>query len=451
LRAGRILGVDDDPDIVEVLGDRLVSQGHTVRGAKDGVEALELIREEPPDVVLLDLQMPRMGGLALLRKLQEEASDLTVVVITAVGTIERAVESMKSGAYDFITKPFNPEQVTLTVTKAMERAGLRKTNRFLREELRDREIEPIGESPAMKEILETARRAAASKSTVLILGESGTGKEVLARALHTWSDRRVSPFIAVNCVALTEELLESELFGHEKGAFTGAIERKAGKFEAADGGTIFLDEIAEIRPQLQAKLLRVLQEHQFERVGGNAPLVVDIRVVAATNRDLTEEIAAGRFREDLYYRLNVITLNMPPLRLRPGDIPILASHFLGRFALDTKRKISAISAPALDAMRKYDWPGNVRELENTIERAVVLGSSDQVLLEDLPSHVVESGRGDLGDDDPFFHAQVKRFKAQTIKDALRQAGNHHRKAAELLGLNPTYLSRLLRNLGIKEG
>jgi len=451
MRAGKILVVDDDPDIVEVLGDRLVSQGHTVRGARDGLEALKSIREHPPDLILLDLQMPRMGGLELLRKLDEEGErDLTVVVITAVGTIERAVEAMKSGAYDFITKPFNPEQVTLTVSKAMERTGLRRTNRMLRDELHGHEVEPIGASSAMKEIIDTARRAAASKSTVLVLGESGTGKEVLARSIHTWSDRRVSPFVAVNCVALTEELLESELFGHEKGSFTGAIDRKPGKFEVADEGTIFLDEIAEIRPQLQAKLLRVLQEHRFERVGGTSPIQVDIRIIAATNRDLTQEIAAGRFREDLYYRLNVITLKMPPLRERPEDVPILAAHFLDRISQETKRQVGSISPAALEALKRYDWPGNVRELENTIERAVVLGSTEEVLPEDLPSHVLETSRADGEEDCAFFHGEVKRFKAQVIRDALRRAGGHHRKAAGFLGLNPTYLSRLIRNLGMKD-
>ncbi len=447
--AARILVVDDDPDIVEVLGDRLVSQGHRVRAARDGVEAYGAIQEDPPDVVLLDLQMPRMGGLDLLRKLAAEGRDVTVVVITAVGTIERAVEAMKNGAYDFITKPFDPERVTMTVAKALERAGLKRTNQYLRSELSERAAEPIGASPAMREILETARRAAASRSTVLVLGESGTGKEVLARAIHGWSDRRSAPFVAVNCVALTEELLESELFGHEKGSFTGAVGQKRGKFEVADGGTVFLDEIAEVRPQLQAKLLRVLQEHQFERVGGTAPLSVDIRIIAATNRDLTQEIAAGRFREDLYYRLNVISLRMPPLRERPEDIQPLAAHFLERYAKETKRSVKGISAEALAALKAYEWPGNVRELENTIERAVVLGSSAELILEDLPSHVVEFGHSAEEGEQPFFHSEVRRFKGQLIRDAVRRSGGHHRKAASILGLNPTYLSRLIRNLRVK--
>ncbi len=449
MRSGRILLVDDDPDILEVLGDRLVSQGYTVRAARDGVEAVESVKADPPDVILLDLQMPRMGGLEFMKHVAEEDRDITVVVITAVGTIERAVEAMKQGAYDFITKPFNPEQVTLTVAKALEREGLKRTNKLLRDELSQREVRLIGEAPRMAEIIGTAQRAAASRSTVTILGESGTGKEVLARAIHEWSDRRSAPFVAVNCVALTEELLESELFGHEKGSFTGAVSQKAGKFEVADGGTIFLDEIAEIRPQLQAKLLRVLQEHQFERVGGTASLHVDIRVIAATNRDLTAEIQAGRFREDLYYRLNVITVNMPPLRERAGDIPTLAEHFLERYARETKRAVNGISREALEALLRYEWPGNVRELQNTIERAVVLGGSDEIVLDDLPTHIVEAHRPGEGDEAHGFHGQVRRYKGQLIRDAVRASGSQ-RKAAALLGLNPTYLSRLIRTLGLKD-
>ncbi len=449
MRSGRILLVDDDPDILEVLGDRLVSQGYTVRAARDGVEAVESVKADPPDVILLDLQMPRMGGLEVLKRVAEEDRDITVVVITAVGTIERAVEAMKQGAYDFITKPFNPEQVTLTVAKALEREGLKRTNKLLRDELSQREVRLIGAAPRMAEIIGTAQRAAASRSTVMILGESGTGKEVLARAIHEWSDRRSAPFVAVNCVALAEELLESELFGHEKGSFTGAVSQKAGKFEVADGGTIFLDEIAEIRPQLQAKLLRVLQEHQFERVGGTASLRVDIRVIAATNRDLTAEIQAGRFREDLYYRLNVITVNMPPLRERAGDIPTLAEHFLGRYARETKRAVNGISREALEALLRYEWPGNVRELQNTIERAVVLGGSDEIVLDDLPTHIVEARRPGEGDEAHGFHGQVRSYKGQLIRDAIHASGSQ-RKAAALLGLNPTYLSRLIRTLGLKE-
>jgi DNA-binding NtrC family response regulator len=450
VRAARILIADDDPDIVEVLGDRLVSQGYQVRTARDGIEALRSIHDEAPDVVLLDLQMPRMGGLDVLRKLSDEGREVTVVVVTAVGTIERAVEAMKNGAYDFITKPFNPEQVTLTIAKALEREGLRRTNRLLASQIEEKKVDLIGDAPSMKEIVALARRAAPSKTTVLVLGESGTGKEVLARAIHAWSDRASSPFVAVNCVALTEELLESELFGHEKGSFTGAVSQKAGKFEVADGGTVFLDEIAEVKPQLQAKLLRVLQEHQFERVGGTTPLSVDIRIIAATNRDLTAEIAAGRFREDLYYRLNVITLRMPPLRERMEDVPSLAGYFLAKYARETKRPVERFSREALAALARYDWPGNVRELENTVERAVVLGVAEEILLDDLPTHIVEAPGGGAADGDPHFHAEVRRFKGQLIRDAIRRAGGHHRRAAALLGLNPTYLSRLIRNLALKD-
>jgi len=451
MRGGRILIADDDPDIVEVLGDRLIAQGYQVFTANDGIQALESIAQNSPDVVLLDLQMPRMGGLEVLRRIGDEGRDVTVVVITAVGTIERAVEAMKHGAYDFITKPFNPEQITITVSKALEREGLRKSNRYLRTQVEERHLEVIGGAPAMKEIVATARRAAASRSTVLILGESGTGKEVMARALHEWSDRAQAPFVAVNCVALTEELLESELFGHEKGSFTGAVSQKAGKFEIADEGTVFLDEIAEIKPQLQAKLLRVLQEHRFERVGGNVSIQVDIRIIAATNRDLEEEIGKSNFREDLYYRLNVITLRMPPLRERIEDIPALASHFLAKYAAETKRDVHGVSKATLAILMRYEWPGNVRELENAIERAVVLGSSREIVPDDLPLHILETTSAVASPEEAGrFHAEVRRYKAQIIREAIRQAGGHHRKAASLLGLNPTYLSRLVKNLGVKD-
>ncbi len=321
MSAARILIVDDDPDIVEVLGDRLAAQGHLIEKASDGLQAMNVLRADPPDLVLLDLQMPRMDGMQVLERIKEEGIDATAVVLTAVGTVERAVEAMKNGAYDFLTKPFDPQHVTLIVEKALEREGLRRRNRFLVSELRGRGEPVIGDSPVIADILATARRAAASRSTILILGESGTGKEVLARSIHQWSERRDDAFVAVNCVALSEDLLESELFGHEKGAFTGAMRQKQGKFEIADGGTLFLDEIAELKEGLQAKLLRVIQEHRFERVGGTRSIEVDIRIIAATNRDLEQEMSRGRFREDLFYRLNVITLTMPAASAPQGGHP----------------------------------------------------------------------------------------------------------------------------------
>jgi len=449
VKRARILIADDDPDIREVLGDRLAAQGYEIATARDGVEALEALRDDRPDLAVLDLMMPRMGGMEVLQRIRDEGLDVTTLVITASGTVQSAVDAMRHGAYDFLTKPFDPQQVVLTVRQALEREGLRRSNQFLSGQIRATVPAPIGDSLCMRQVLATARKAAEARSTVLLLGESGTGKEVMARAIHQWSDRRDEHFVAVNCVALSEELLESELFGHERGAFTGAVAQKAGKFETADSGTIFLDEIAEMRADLQAKLLRVLQEHRFERVGGTRSITVDIRVIAATNQDLDRAMAQGTFREDLYFRLNVITLKMPPLRDRREDIPLLQEHFLRRFATETKRRVRRVSAEATRLFMLYDWPGNVRELENTIERAVVLGQEDEIVPDDLPAHILEHAMKETEPDETF-HGQVRQMKAGLIRDALHRAGGHQRKAAELLGLNPTYLSRLIRSLGVKE-
>ena len=449
MKRARILIADDDPDIREVLGDRLAAQGYEIATARDGVEALEALRDDRPDLAVLDLMMPRMGGMEVLQKIRDEGLDITTLVITASGTVQSAVDAMRHGAYDFLTKPFDPQQVVLTVRQALEREGLRRSNQFLSGQIRATVPAPIGDSLCMRQVLATARKAAEARSTVLLLGESGTGKEVMARAIHQWSDRRDEHFVAVNCVALSEELLESELFGHERGAFTGAVAQKAGKFETADSGTIFLDEIAEMRADLQAKLLRVLQEHRFERVGGTRSITVDIRVIAATNQDLDRAMEQGTFREDLYFRLNVITLKMPPLRDRREDIPLLQEHFLRRFATETKRRVRRVSAEATRLFMLYDWPGNVRELENTIERAVVLGQEDEIVPDDLPARILEHAMKETEPDETF-HGQVRQMKAGLIRDALHRAGGHQRKAAELLGLNPTYLSRLIRSLGVKE-
>jgi len=449
VKRARILIADDDPDIREVLGDRLAAQGYEIATARDGVEALEALRDDRPDLAVLDLMMPRMGGMEVLQRIRDEGLDVTTLVITASGTVQSAVDAMRHGAYDFLTKPFDPQQVVLTVRQALEREGLRRSNQFLSGQIRATVPAPIGDSLCMRQVLATARKAAEARSTVLLLGESGTGKEVMARAIHQWSDRRDEHFVAVNCVALSEELLESELFGHERGAFTGAVAQKAGKFETADSGTIFLDEIAEMRADLQAKLLRVLQEHRFERVGGTRSITVDIRVIAATNQDLDRAMEQGTFREDLYFRLNVITLKMPPLRDRREDIPLLQEHFLRRFATETKRRVRRVSAEATRLFMLYDWPGNVRELENTIERAVVLGQEDEIVPDDLPARILEHAMKETEPDETF-HGQVRQMKAGLIRDALHRAGGHQRKAAELLGLNPTYLSRLIRSLGVKE-
>jgi DNA-binding NtrC family response regulator len=447
---GRILIVDDDADIRETLRDRLEMEGFQVSTAASGVEGLQRVEGEDPDVVLLDLQMPGMDGMEVLEQMGGEEFHPTVVVVTAYGSIERAVKAMTAGAFDFIPKPFEPDRIGVVVEKAMERERLRRDNAYFRREAVAAVPDLLCQSLQMQEMLAIARRAADSMATVLLLGESGTGKEVVARKIHHWSPRRDRPFVAVNCVAMPESLLESELFGHEKGAFTGADRQKKGKFEIARGGTIFLDEIGATRTDLQLKLLRVLQDGSFERIGGNRLMQADVRVIAATNRDLQRGMAEGKFLEDLFYRLNVVTLTLAPLRERRGDIPILARYFLEKYVHEAKRAVTGISERALNAMGKYDWPGNVREMENAIERAVVLGLGEEIDAEDLPEQVLrgESAQDDMGMGTGY-HASIQAFKGKLILQALEQSGGNQSQAAHSLGLQRTYLSRLIKNLGLK--
>jgi len=446
----RILVVDDDADIRTILADRLAARGHEVLESTDGLKALEVCTRELPDLMLLDLDLPGADGLTVLEQLRQESLPPTVVVITAFATVEKAVEAMRRGAFDFLPKPFQPGLVELTVQKALERAELREENRALRAAL-PRGKTLVGDSPALRELTEQARRAADSKSTVLLAGESGTGKEVLARSIHAWSPRAARPFIAVNCVALSEELLESELFGHEKGSFTGAHQQKPGKFELANHGTVFLDEVGDIRESLQAKLLRVLQEHEFERVGGTKTIRVDIRVIAATNRDLEAAVRSGRFREDLYYRLNVVRLELPPLRTRIDDVPALAEHFLRKYCAETGKNLPGISEEAMTVLRGHRWPGNIRELENAIERAVVLGGGGPISPADLGIRSSADGPNAV-DETPAgpFHESVEGFKRGLIRSALAQAAGNQTRAAEILGLQRTYLARLIKNFRLRE-
>jgi DNA-binding NtrC family response regulator len=374
----RILIVDDDAASRRLLDVRLRALGHDTIMATDGQEALANLRQEPPALMLLDLQMPRMGGIEVLRALRRNAVDLPVIVITAHGSVEAAVEAMREGAYDFLPKPFDPHHLEIVVKKALEHRGLVQANRLLRDTLDARTSEILGGSPAIRQAIEVARKAAAAVSTVLLLGESGTGKEVFAHAIHRWSERREMPLVIVNCVALSEHLLESELFGHEKGAFTGAHQTKKGKFELAQGGTVFLDEIGDMPPMLQAKLLRVLQDRTFERVGGTRPIKTDIRVIAATNRDLDQATKDGRFREDLFYRLNVVRITLPPLRDRMEDVPVLVRHLVAKYATEAKKVVRGVGVAALARLQAHAWPGNVRELANVIERAVVLCAGDRI-------------------------------------------------------------------------
>lgn len=445
----KVLIVDDDPAARKILQSRLKMMNFQSLVASSGSEGLEEIRREAPSIVLLDLQMPKMSGIDVLKALKREKLETTVIVVTAHATIETAVEAMKEGAYDFITKPVDAKHLEIVLDKAFERESLREQNRFLQTEVESRRVEIVTENPTMKNLLQLAHRAAGTNSTILLLGESGTGKEVVARSVHQWSPRASHPFIIVNCVAIPEQLLESELFGHERGAFTGAHQLRKGKFEVADRGTVFLDEIGEIPPSIQAKLLRVLQDHEFERVGSTRSMKADIRVISATNSDLERAVKEGRFRVDLYYRLNVVCLQLPALRERREDIPALIDHFVGKYAAELKKPPKRLSPEALDRLFSYHWPGNVRELENVIERAMVLSGSNQIGQEDLPPQIASGPRRDSFSGKGF-HEAVREFKRWIIYDALKQSQSNQTRAAELLGLQRTYLAKLLRLLEIKQ-
>jgi DNA-binding NtrC family response regulator len=445
--AGNILVVDDDADIREVLGDRLESLGYRVLAAETAKAGLELLERQNPQLVLLDIEMPDKNGIDMLREIRRREHDVTVVMITAYGTIERAVEAMKEGAYDFIAKPFEPDHVALIVAKALERETLKRGIEILSEQVDDRHRMIVGQSVSINRAVETAKKAAASRSTVLLLGESGTGKEIFARAIHNWSDRRDKPFVAINCVGLSKELLESELFGHEKGAFTGASQLKKGKMELAHGGTVFLDEVGDISTELQTKLLRFLQEREFERVGGTKPISVDVRIIAATNRDLSSAVREGHFREDLYYRLNVVPLTLPPLRERKEDISGLANYFLRRSALETKKNFPGITEDALQKLIAYEWPGNVRELANVVESAVVLGQGPELTLHDLPAKIVSTTPKELRGGFTY-HGAIDDYRRELIEKTLAQTQGNRAAAAKILGLQRTYLSRLIKALRV---
>ncbi len=391
-----VLVIDDNETIREGVAAVLAKLGHRVHTAGDGASGLRLLRARRVDFVITDLKMQPMDGLAVLEAVRAEDEDAVVMLMTAFGTVETAVEAMKLGAFDFITKPFTPDALRAKVAQALEvaavkrdRARLRAENQLLREEARaEARLDGlVGQSAAMQEVLQAIRKVAPTDSSVLVSGESGTGKELVAQALHDLSRRREGPFIRVNCGALAETLLESEMFGHEKGSFTGAMKRKLGRFELADRGTIFLDEIGEIGQALQLKLLRVLQEREFERVGGEETLSVDVRVIAATNKDLQALVREGRFREDLYYRLHILPIRIPPLRERPDDIAPLARHFLAKLAARTGKQLAEIAPEALELLLRYRWPGNVRELENVIEQAMVFAEGVRLEARDLPSNL----------------------------------------------------------------
>src|SRR5262245_42002708 len=444
----KILIVDDEPSNRNILRQELAHRGYTVDTANNGAEALKKVESARPDLVVLDFMMPGMSGLEVLRELRKRENDPAVIMITAYGTVERAVDAMREGAYDFITRPFEPDHIALVVQKSLERQSLKTGIEILSEEIGQRHRLVIGASPKMKEVVDAAKKAAASHSTVLLLGESGTGKEVFARNIHNWSERCEKPFVAINCVGWSKELLESELFGHEQGAFTGAHQRKKGKLELAHGGTVFFDEIGDVSPELQAKLLRFLQEREFERVGGVVPISVDVRVIAATNRDLTAAMEQGLFRKDLYHRINVIPIKLPSLRERKEDIPLLSRYFLQKYEMESGKKVTVISDKAMERLLSYDWPGNVRELANTIERAVVFSSEAAVHSKDLSVGSDAAARGAVNHR-LSYREGVNAARKELVLKALTKTQGNRAAAAKLLGLEAKYFLKLMKSLGIE--
>jgi two-component system NtrC family response regulator len=447
-----ILVVDDEINYLTVMEALLGEAGYEVLTAPSAPEALKTMSGADLDLLLTDMKMPKMSGIELLEKSHQLYPDLPVIIMTAFGTVEKAVEAMKKGAFDYILKPFKNEEILVTIAKALEHRRLLRQNLMLSQELEKKYGFPniVGDSKVMQEILALVKRVAPSRATVLVTGESGTGKELIARALHQVSTRAAKTFISVNCAALTETLLESELFGHERGAFTHAVAMRKGRFELADGGTLFLDEVAEMSPALQVKLLRVLQEMEFERVGGNRTIKVDVRVVAASNRDLKEEVEAGRFREDLFYRLNVVHLQMPPLRQRQEDIPSLAVHFIHKYVTENLRAKMRISPEALKLLVQYQWPGNVRELENVMERAVILCHDSLITPQDLPKDLAPAAEEAALDIDRLVPLGIplpealERIEEQMIRRALEQSGNVQVRAAEMLGITKSLLQYKLK-------
>jgi DNA-binding NtrC family response regulator len=432
----RVLVVDDEAPQVEILRLILEAEGYEVTSASTGRGALAALRREPAPIVLTDLRMPDISGLALLEQILRERPTACVVMVTAHGSIDSAVEAMRKGAFDYLTKPLDRDVLLLAVSRAAERARLVEENERLRDELRGRFglDNVVGEHGAMQAVFRVVRKVAASTSTVVVYGESGTGKELVARALHAAGDRHDRPFVAVNVAALPETILEAQLFGYEKGAFTGADARRIGLFEQASGGTLFLDEVGELKRDLQVKLLRVLQEREILRVGGTEPVAVDVRVVAATNRDLEQEMREGRFREDLFYRLNVIPVTLPPLRERRTDIPLLVDHFLRKYG--GRGRPAEIAPGALEALVAYDWPGNVRELESVVERTLLLTEGSRVEAEDLPLPVrAGPSAAPLPIDIPDGGLDLEDLERRLILRAVDKAGGNTSRAARLLGLS----------------
>jgi DNA-binding NtrC family response regulator len=444
----RILIVDDEEIVRESLSGWLEKDGYTVSTAHDGPSAIARLNAERWSILLVDMKMPGMDGLQVLEQAKKIQSDAAVVIMTAYATVDTAVAAMKLGAYDYLVKPFDPEEMSLMITKIVGQQALVRENVLLRKVLkRDyRFRDLVSKNPQMRAVFELARTAARSSSTILILGESGTGKEVLARAIHAESPRSQGPFLAVSCAALTETLLESELFGHERGSFTGAVARQRGKFEAANRGTIFLDEIGDITPKLQLALLRVLEERRFARVGGVEQVEVDVRVIAATNRDLGKAVEQGHFREDLYYRLNVIPIRLPPLRDRREDIPLLVDHLLEQLGVETGRKVESVSHDAMALLMEHPWPGNVRELRNVLERAVVVASTSAIQAPDLG--LLEPTRG--GGAAPGDLATLEQVERRHIAHVLARTGGNITQAARALDIDRVTLYNKIKKYHLRE-
>jgi DNA-binding NtrC family response regulator len=451
-----ILIVEDEPKMLRLLQLNLSEEGYSVHTAADAEAGVNTLRQQKIDLVVTDLRLPGMDGLEFLQAVKRVDARIPVIVMTAYGTVETAVEAMKAGASDYVLKPFSLEEMKLIVRKELDVHDLREENRSLREALGKRyEFKNIvARSGKMQEVLATVERVAPSNSTVLLGGESGSGKDLIARAIHQHSRRASGPFIKINCTAIPENLLESELFGYEKGAFTGAVSSKLGKFELADKGTIFLDEIGDVPGTIQVKLLRVLQDRDFEHLGGTKTLKVDVRVVAATNQDLRAALEQGSFREDLYYRLNVVPINIPPLRERKEDIPYLVDHFLERFARESGKPIQGITPAAQKTLMEFHWPGNVRELENIIERAVALSSGDVIDVADIRLDLspMKAGAAPAANAAAFppEGTTLEQFEDEIIKEALHRAGGNKSQAARLLGLSRNALRYRLSKMGVPD-
>ncbi len=451
-----VLVVDDEVGARESL-KMILKNDYEVFSAKDAEEAFLLVKDRSPDVILLDIILPDLDGLKVLEKVKQNDPDAVVIMITATKTVKTAVEAMKLGAYDYVTKPFDIDELRLIISRSLSTKALEQEVKYRREEM-DKNFDfrnIIGKSKSMKDIFKVVKQIADSRSTALIMGESGTGKELISRAIHYNSNRKNFPFVTINCAAIPETLIESELFGHEKGAFTNAIERKLGRFEVAHQGTLFLDEIGELSLATQAKILRFLEEREFNRVGGSKTIKVDVRLITATNKDLNQMIKKGSFREDLYYRINVVPILLPPLRERKEDIPLLIEHFIDKFGVESSKNVKGVSKEALDAMIQYEWPGNIRELENLIERVITLTANEYIQSNELPPFLksvpkVDGLKESVLDGKVSFLQAEEEFEREVILDALKKTNYIQSHAAEILGISRRILKYKMDKLGINQ-